>query len=114
MCGADFAALPRRGCVADVDAIGRGVLADDQQFLGPGGDQLLGLAQDRVGAAADEIAAHRRDDAEGAAMVAALGNLQIAVVARGQLEPGFRHQVEEGVGGIGGAASWTAPTTSSY
>ena len=35
-------------------------------------------------------------------MVAALGNLQIAVVARGQLEPGadvgLRHQVEIGVG----------------
>ena len=49
-----------RGLVADVDAVGRGVLADDQQLLRAGGDQLLGLAQDRVGAAADEVAA---DDA---------------------------------------------------
>ena len=66
------------------------------------GDQLLGLAQDRVGAAADEVAADRRDDAEGAAVVAALGNLQIAVVARGQLDPrpdvGRGDQVEIGVG----------------
>ena len=96
--GADLAALPRPGGVADVDAVGRGVLADDQQFLRAGGDQLLGLAQDRVGAAADEVAADRRDDAEGAAVVAALGDLQIAVVARGQLEARFRHQVEIGDG----------------
>ena len=96
--GAHLAALPWPGGVAKVDAIGRSVLADHQQFLGAGGDQFLGLAQDRVGAAADEVAADRRDDAEGAAVVAALGNLQIAVVARGQLEPGFGHQVEEGVG----------------
>ena len=88
-------ALPRPRLVADVDAIGRRVLADDQQFLGAGGDQLLGLAQDRVGAAADEVAAQMRDDAEGAAVIAALGNLQIAVVARRQLEPGFGHQVDE-------------------
>ncbi len=90
--------LPRPCLVAQVDAVGAGVLADDQQLLGAGRDQLLGLAQDRVGAAADEVAADRRDDAEGAAMVAALGDLHIAVVARGQLEPGFRHQVDEGVG----------------
>ena len=93
---AHLAALPRPGGVAEVDAIGRGVLADDQQLLRPGGDQLLGLAQDRVGAAADEVAAQRRDDAEGAAMVAALGDLQIGIVARGELQPGVRHQVEIG------------------
>ena len=45
--------------VADVDAIGAGVLADHQQLLGSRGDQLLRLAQDRVGAAADEVAAER-------------------------------------------------------
>ena len=95
--GADFAVFPRPRLVADVDAIGRGVLADDQQLLGARGDQLLGLAQDRVGAAADEVAAQVRDDAEGAAVVAALGDLQIAVVARRQLEPGLGHQVDERV-----------------
>ena len=88
-------ALPRTRLVADVDAIGAGVLADDQQFLGARGDQFLGLAQDRVGTAADEVAAQVRDDAEGAAVIAALGNLQIAVVARRQLEAGLGHQVDE-------------------
>ena len=94
----DLAALPQPRLLADVDAVGRGVLADDQQLLRARRDQLLGLAQDRVGAAADEVAAQARDDAEGAAVVAALGNLQIAVVARGQLEAGVRHQVEIGDG----------------
>ena len=93
--GADFLALPRPRLVADVDAIGARVLADDQQLLRAGGDELLGLAQDRVGAAADEVAAQVRDDAEGAAVIAALGDLQIAVVARRELEARFGHQVDE-------------------
>ena len=88
--GADFLALPRPGLVPEVDAVGAGVLADDQQFPGARGDELLGLAQDRVGAAADEVAAQVRDDAEGAAVIAALGNLQIAVVARGELQARLR------------------------
>ena len=79
-----------------VDAVGRRVLADDQQLLRPRRDQLLGLAQDRVGSAADQVAAQARDDAEGAAMIAALGNLQIGIMARGQLQPRVRHQVEIG------------------
>ncbi len=90
------AGLQRIGGVAHVDAIGRGVLANDQQFLGAGGDQLLGLAQDCIGPAAGEIAAQARDDAEGAAVIAALRNLQIAVVARRELQITLRHQIEEG------------------
>ena len=43
--------------------------------------------------ARDEVAAHRRDDAEAAAMVAALGDLQVRVVPRRQLDAGRRHEV---------------------
>ena len=97
--GADFAAVAQLvGRVLQVEAVGAGVLADDQQFLGPGGDQFLGLAEDGVGAAADEVAAQGRDDAEGAAVIAALGNLDVAVVARGELEPGLGDQVDVGRG----------------
>ena len=88
-------ALPRPGLVAEVDAVGARVLADDQQLLRAGGDELLGLAQDRVGAAADEVAAQVRDDAEGAAVVAALGDLHIAVMARRQLQARLGHEVDE-------------------
>ncbi len=96
--GDDLLPLPHARFAADVDAIGRGVLADHQQFLRPRLDQLFSLAQDRVGAAADQVAAQRRDDAEGAAMVAPLADLQIAVMARRELEPAVRHQIEERVG----------------
>ena len=92
--GADLAVAPRALGVFDVDAIGRGVLRDDQQFLDAGLDQPLGLAQHVVGRARDEVAAQLRDDAEGAAVVAAFGNLQIGVVARRQLDALRRHQVE--------------------
>src|SRR4029079_18378535 len=68
---------------------------DDERLLRARGDELLRLAQDRVGPAADEIAAQVRDDAEGAAVIAPLGNLQIAVVARRKLEARFGHQVDE-------------------
>ena len=55
--GADFGALPRPCLVAKVHSVGARVLANDQQLFGAGGDELLSLAQNRVGAAADEIAA---------------------------------------------------------
>src|SRR3546814_1978435 len=71
--------------------------SDLQQFLGASLDQLFGLAQDRIGTARDEIAAQAGDDAERAAVVAALRNLQIAVVPRRELEPAFGDEVEESV-----------------
>ena len=70
--GADFFAFPRPCFVAEVDAVGAGVLADDQQLLRARSDEFLRFAQDRVRAAADEVAAQVRDDAERAAMIAAL------------------------------------------
>ena len=81
--------------------------------LMPAVDQLLGLAQDVGGRARHEVAAQVRDDAEGAAVVAALGNLQIGVVARRQLDALRRHQIENGSCG-GGSRACTAPTTLSY
>ena len=92
---ADLAAAPLAGGVFDIDAVGRGVLRDHQQFLDAGGDQPLGLAQHVGGRPRHQIAAQLRDDAEGAAVVAALGNLQIRVVPRRQLDAFRRHQIEE-------------------
>ena len=66
------AAAPVARRIADVDAIGGGVLRDDQKLLHPGRDQPLGLAQHVGGRPGDEVAAQLRDDAEGAAIVAAL------------------------------------------
>src|SRR6185437_5744529 len=50
-----------------------------------------------VGGTRDQIAAQLRDDAEGAAVIAALGNLEIRVVPRRQLDAFWRHQIEEGI-----------------
>ncbi len=58
--------------MAAVKAVGAGVLADDQKLADPGLDQPFGLADHRMGRAADQAAAHVGDDAELALMVTAL------------------------------------------
>ncbi len=84
----DLAAFPGAGLVADVDAVGRRVLADHEQLARAGRDELLRLAQDRVGPPAGEIASQAGDDAERAAVVAALRDFQVAVVTRRELQLG--------------------------
>ena len=96
--GADLAALPGMDVVLAVDAVGAGVLADDEELAHAGRDQPLGLAQDGVGGARDQAAAHVGDDAEAALVVTALGNLEVAVVARREVDGGGGQEVEEGVG----------------
>ena len=71
---------------------------DDQQFFHPGLDQPFGFADHRMGGAAGEFAAHVGDDAEPALVVTALGDLEIAVVARGQGDAAGGQQVDERVG----------------
>ena len=62
--------------VAEVLAVGRGVLADQEQLAHALGGQPLRLVDDVAGPAADERAAEARDRAEGAASVAAAGQLE--------------------------------------
>ncbi len=80
---ADTVAMPLAILVADIDAISRRILRDDEQFPGSRRDELFSLAQDRVDAAADELSAQVGNDAEAARVVTALGDLEVAVVARG-------------------------------
>src|SRR3546814_15848687 len=79
-----------------INTIGRCVLADDEQFLRPGRDELFGLAQHRVDAAADQLSAQVGDDAESAAMVAALAALEIAIVPGGEFQTTLGDEVDEG------------------
>ena len=96
-------AKPARG-IADVEPVGAGVLRDDEQLLHPRLHQPGSLAQHLARRARHQVAAQFRDDAEGAAVVAALRNLQIGVMARRQLDALRRHQVgERVVQGRGGA-----------
>ena len=80
--------------IFDVNAIGRRVLRDHQQFLHAGVDQLFGFAQDVGRRPRDEVAAQLRNDAETATVVAAFRNLQIGVVTRRELDALRRHEID--------------------
>ena len=80
----DLAAAPFARGVFEVAAVGAGVLGDDDELLDARFHQPLGLAQDVARLARDEVPAQGRNDAEGAAVVAAFGDLEIGVVARGE------------------------------
>ncbi len=82
-------ALPEPGPVLDVHAVGAGVLRDDQQFPDARLHQVFRFREHLADRARDEVAAHRRNDAERAAMVAAFADLQIRVVRRRQLDTDF-------------------------
>ena len=91
-------ANPTGLAVFQVHAIGRCVLADDQEFTDPGIDQPLGLAQHGVSRTRGQLAAHLRNDAEAAAVVAALRDFQIGVMARRQPDARSRDQVDLRIG----------------
>ena len=84
--------------VFNVNAVGGGVLADDQQFFHAIVDQPLGFAHHRMGGAALQAATHVGDDAELALVIAALGDFQIAEMPRGERDTGGRQQVNERIG----------------
>jgi hypothetical protein len=88
---------PRRGRVAQVRSIRARVLRDDEQLFHAGLHQALAFSQYLVDRAAGELAAHRGDDAEAALVVAALGDLQVRVVARREPDALRRHEVDEGL-----------------
>ena len=86
-----LAQLPQQpgqaGAVLPVHAIAGDVLGDDDELLHPGLGQLSGLGQHRVHRPAAIAAPQLGDDAEGAAVAAPLGDLQIGGVARGGDDP---------------------------
>ena len=88
---------PETRRVTAIHAVGAGILGYHQNFANPRVDQMLRLFHDLVDRPADEVAAHRRNDAKAAAMIATLGNFQIGVVARSQPHSLLRYQVDERV-----------------
>ena len=72
--GFDRAAIKKAGAVLHIHAIGRSVLAHHQQLFQAAFKQGAGFFQHIAYGAADQIAAHRRDDAESAAVVAAFAD----------------------------------------
>ena len=83
-----------------IDAEKRGVLGDEQQLANAPLGERARLADDRVGRSAAIRATQRRDDAERARVVAALGDLDVGKVAR-RREVAWRVGVVEVVGDAG-------------
>ena len=55
--GLERAIAPRACGIADIEAIGGGILADHQQLFHPSLDELFGLAHHVAGRSADEVPA---------------------------------------------------------
>src|SRR5207248_11223407 len=86
-----------------VQAVVGGVLGDQEQLARAVGGELPGLAQDLIDGLGDVLAAHGGDGAEGAEAVAALGDLEVGEVARGDAQPGGVFQGADGGGPEEGA-----------
>ena len=85
--------LRQLALAVEVDAVAARVLRDDDQLLHAVLSQHSRLIEAVVHRAAAVAAPQRRDDAVGAVVVAALGDLQVGVVVRcGQDAAGFAHR----------------------
>src|SRR4029078_4343711 len=71
-----------RASLAEIVAVERRVLRDEQQLLHAARAELLGLADDLVSRARRVLAAKARDDAEGTGVITALRDLHVRVMLR--------------------------------
>ena len=81
----------QRATLAAIDAVEGRVLRDQEQFTDAARGERSRFADDRFGRPAAIVAAQRRDDAEGARVITAFGDLDVRVVPR-------RRQQARGVG----------------
>src|ERR1700761_473410 len=79
---------------AEVLAVAGGVLTDQRDLAYSAGDKLLRLGDHRLEAARTELATQVRDHAEGAGMIAALGNFEIRRCLAGREQTRGRLVVE--------------------
>ena len=91
----NMGAVAARFGVFDIHPVGAGVLRDDQKLFYPIFNQFFRLAQHRMGRTAGQTAAHIGDDAKFALVVAAFGNLEIAVMPRGQFDASCGQKINE-------------------
>jgi hypothetical protein len=95
--GAQRPPADEAGAVLQVDAVGAGVLRDHQQLAHARFGERSRLLQHIADRPADQRTAQRRDDAEGATVVAALGDLEVGKMLRRQLDPLWWQQAGEWV-----------------
>ena len=84
---------PEIRAVLEIHAVGARVLGYHQQLLHARFHQGFRLPHHLADRPAHQIAAQGRDDAERAAVIAALGDLQVGVVPRSELDALGRHEV---------------------
>ena len=81
--------LARTGfLLPEIHAVVGGVLADEVDLLHARGDETLDLPDHRLDGAAAVATAHPGDDAEGAGVIASLGDLHIGGVRGGEADTG--------------------------
>ena len=88
-------AVPESGAILDIDAVGTGVLRNNEQLLDARLHERLGFLHNLADRTAHQIPAQRRDDAKTATMIAALGDFQVGVMSRRQLDPRGWHEIHE-------------------
>ena len=89
------APMPETGPIPNIDAIRARVLRDHEQLLHAGLQQSFGFDEHVADRSAHEIAAHRRDDAKRAAMIATFADLQIGVMLWGELDSLQWNEIDE-------------------
>ena len=103
--GLDGLAIPETRAVLDIHAIGRSILADHQQLLDTAFKQRLGFLEHIANRTRHQVATHAGNDAEGAAVVTAFGDLQIRIVLGRELDAGIAkaagHQIDKRVVRLG-------------
>ena len=90
---------------APIRAVSGGVLGDEVEFPDPGGGQMLSLGQERGQRPAAVGPPDGGNGAKGAAMAAALGELEVGQVPGGGGKPGLRLGIGEPGGLIGQAGA---------
>ena len=98
----------QRAALLAIDPVEGGVLRDEEQFLDAARRERPRLGHDRGAGAAAICAAQRRDDAEGARVVAAFRDLDVGEVLRGGQDARRVGVVDATSYGEGGRESKTA------
>ncbi len=95
------ACTPDARAVAQVHTVSARVLGNHEQLFHARFDELFRFFQNLLDRTTYQIAAHRRNDAEAAAVVAALGDLEVGVVPRREAYPLWRDKVEKRIMRLG-------------
>ena len=95
--GTPFRAAPTLRGMLQINAVRARILGDHQDFLDAGAHELFGLAQHLADRPAHQSPSERGNDAKAAAVIAALGDLEIGVMAGRQFHPLRREEIQKGL-----------------